>query len=46
MWPEFADCQECVDEDLYVAYMLGAGGGDAYTQEDIDEFLKEAYARN
>ena len=39
MWPDFADCQECVDEETYVEYMLE----DGYPQEEIDEILKEAY---
>ena len=39
MWPDFADCQECFDEETYVEYMLE----DGYPQEEIDEILKEAY---
>ena len=37
MWPQFGDCQECVDEEKYVEYML-----ECYPQEEIDGFLKDA----
>ena len=39
MWPDFADCQECVDEEKYLEYMLEA----CYSQEEIDAILKEVY---
>jgi hypothetical protein len=39
MWPEFADCQECVDEEEYVEYMLELD----HTQKDIDGFLKKVH---
>ena len=41
MWPDFADCQECVSEETYVEYML-----ECYPQEEIDEFLKEVHDAN